>query len=240
MRINWKLVLALLLIPSLCFGGMIIRKVSSSTSETLVFHETFETYPGADNTWTTDSGTPNYDYDATSIGMTGSYALELADSGGKEKIDTTISPTSDETWLCFEIRISDGQPAADLYFLYVSDSDDGLLFYVRVRTDGRLRVEPTGGTANYINDTDGSLVYLPDGDTGVFYLKFRYKKGSGSDGEVEAWYSTDGAWGNSGYSVSDLTTTTQFANIMLYDAYADTITVYFDEVKVNDSNISDY
>ena len=217
----------------------VIGMAISGGAPTLSFHETFETNPGSDNVWTTVSGTPNYDFDANSVGLTGSYCMELADVGGNERVTFAIGSPADEEWKAFEFRLSDGHPASDLSFVYGLGGTT--LFYIRVRSDGRMRLEPTGGTSGYIKDAGGvSDVTLPDGDTGVFYLKIRYKKGTGADAIVQVWYSSTGTWGSSGILSSTGTTTAQMDEVGIYNLQADVLTIYTDEVKVDDEDISDY
>lgn len=232
---------------SQAWGVVLIQRTASSTS--YVFHETFDgsescygtetDFENCDETaWNSAAGTPNYQ----GTGLTGTYALELADAGGSERAYVEMTFTDDEVWVSYQLKLSDGVNGLTLYWLYAEDVDDNALFSSRIMSDGRIRIEGTGGaTAAYLLDeSGGSTVYLPNG-AATFYLKFRYKKGTGANAEVDVWYSTDGTWESTpGYSISDGVGTGRFMTTKVYNSEADTLTWTIDEVKGDNADISDY
>ena len=146
MRINWKLVLALLLIPSLCFGGMIIRKVSSSgSSKTYIYQaDGFESpdfstgeINGQDSWAETAASTDRYNI-TTSKYYSGSQSFQTVIDSTAEWLERTFTAQTGTFTVDMYLQMDRGtEPAGDEGRLTIADGDvtDGSKNSVYIKTD---------------------------------------------------------------------------------------------------------
>lgn len=213
------------------FGYTVIAagKRAAADGPSYVFYETFDTTPGADNTWSTLVGAPDYD-SATSVSGEG---LDLFDAAGPEDIQSSdFTEISGTSYASLGIRMSDGRPSATTYIYY-----NGASNYLAVDTSGVIKYYTGGSTVTMVDESGGALA-LADGDTGWFYIKHKFIQGSANDTVNQFWYCTDKTFGSNSASTSNGTNYNARSVIRLRNSQTNEIHIYFDEVIIDDEDIA--
>lgn len=146
--------------------------------------QNFETATtGYDNgeTWTAlGSGiTPTY----TTSPLRGTQSLYIND-GTSYALSPSYTQTG-EIWGHFVFQTSDGQPGNNATLLRWGDANlNNSYGAVSLLTTGYLKIIHGTGTAT------ATTTQLPNGSTGTYHVWFHWKKGTGANGEMEAYIST--------------------------------------------------
>lgn len=247
-----KLILLLILLPSLCFAGALqekhrslIAKKNATVACTdanpvgnctgFLICQNFETTAEAcdpcteDNSETWDktlggTGTITVDYGTA---LRGDESLQVAADGSvASSIAITISG-QDTVYGFFRFKTADGRPASTNEVLSLSDGSS-IVGGVRQVATGKLRMY--NGTAY-----SESATTLDDGASGTVYVWFYWTKGTGTDGTMGIEVNTTRAF--SAWEDEDTTgtATTQATIVQGKDRY--TTSVVLDQVLIKTTAI---
>lgn len=215
MRIK-SLVLAFLLIPSLCWGGMIIQKFSSAAgggcAGYLACWEAENTYTdGVSGTWTNSAeGSFN-----SSAPLDGSYSAQITqsqDAGAEYFQSPDITYTSGNTVYGFfmveQVTANDNYSGANWVAGY--DSTDTKIFSIQNRHSAIRLYHGTAQNEIYPTVAVGT----------PYYVWWDYTPGTGANGTANFYWSTDGTKpGSPNLSVSNGTSTTDVQYIQHQTLY---------------------
>jgi hypothetical protein len=177
-----KLILLLILLPTLCFAGLqekqcaVIQKKNAVTDECAGY----STCEDAEGTGTpadwTNTGSPDWDYTTTHLRGAQSVAMDAAEKIAKGSL------TGGDLWAFVRWQAADGQPSSTSYVFLVKDSDGVTLGKIQINTNGAIR--HYNGTANAT-----SAGTLDDGATGAYCFWWHLKRGSSvNTGESHVWH----------------------------------------------------
>lgn len=177
-----KLILLLILLPTLCFAGLqekqcaVIQKKNAVTDE-CAGYSTCEDGEGTGTPadWT-NAGSPDWDYTTTHLRGAQSVALDAG-----ERIEKG-SLTGGDVWTFIRWQSADGNPSTTNYIALISDSANTVL--------GRLQIGSTGGIRHYNGSSSQQAAgNLSDGATGTYCFWWHLKRGSSvNTGESHVWY----------------------------------------------------
>lgn len=173
-------------------------------------------------------GTPDFDFDYTTTPLVGSQSFRMVDTtAGQEKVVVDFG-ARDEVWVAFVVNAVDGIPGGggSYPFGFRDASGTEQNYLINENTPGRIKIHTDAG---FTASSDFSFT-----TGGTYYVKVRYKKGTGNNAEMELWVSTSTAsWGTSASS-TDGDTTTQL-RYFIFDSY----NTYDVELKVDKLVIDD-
>lgn len=214
------------LLPFLTGATIVIRGpvVTAAAGITYLIEENFEG-SGVPSNWYDGGGLP--DTSTSGLSMEGSECVSNV-SGAKVLIAAYPTPFSEaEIWIRFRVRFTEDTAG---YFCRVYDGSLNQRGYIYRHTDGTIFV---GNGSNQTNTVAATVI-----DT-TYWVWFRYKKGTGANGEAEVWFSTTstkpGA-GNYNAAVSG-GESTQNAGSVSFENNGGAIENYFDEVRIAASSI---
>jgi|GEM_PF-4672643 len=177
-----------------------------------------------DDDWTTVSGTP--DFDDLSWGMEGLEGLEFP-TGNNAVVSIAVTARA-ETWITFMLRFNDNNESLENLVLLYNDST--LLGTLLQEHDALIKVQAEGGTL-----TAGETVAA---HSSIFYLKLRFKQGTGANAELEFWACTDGQTWTQNLSSTDGTSTAQVNKIVIQNTH-DNEVMWIDNFMENSADITD-
>jgi hypothetical protein len=132
-----------------------------------------------------------------------------------------------EVWVRYRVRFTTANAGVAMYFVNYSFSNIGLLYR---QADGSLTIEPAGGG-------QATTVATSSINT-TYWVWARFKKGTGSNAEMEVWFSTtstkpaDGSNNN-----AEVTNGTGTTNVDFVQWQTNSATSYIDEVRVAAASI---
>ena len=175
---------------------------------------------GESGDWNTtlNGGTVDED-DTTATIMRGSQQLKVLASVGNNTYASNGQGSGDTIWIHVRVKFADATPSTESSFINVSNG-----YYARIRSDGTIRIRH--GTTNL----DTSSGYVSDNTMRHFWFKF--VKGTGADGEMVMYSSTDGTRGSAVLNGSSGTSTIQPSAIQLREESGYTGGTFFDQVLV--------
>jgi len=221
-----KVLLAFLILifcVSTAYGFQLIYgRPLGSGSPTYLVDNGFETQD-EDDEWTTTGGTPDYDYSTSGLDMVGSECLEV---GPGENAYVSF-PAQDEVWGIFKCRYNEAIENFEVMIHIQSVADRA---EINITTSGRLRCAARGGTSSPYTPTNTFNA------NNSLYIKWHYKKGTGSDALMEIWTWNGSAWTNN-VSSTNGTYTDQVQRFKVHNN-ADTEMFYFDDIRVDDEDIT--
>jgi len=186
----------------------------------------FET-EGDDASWATVSGTP--DYDNTDFSPEGLESMKLVGTnpGPAASASITIAERA-ETWISFQIRANDNNEGdEDVVLLY---NDSTLLGTLTCNSETDWSVTAEGGTESGEDDVNIN--------TATWYMKLRFKQGTGANAELEFWASSDGTNWAHNLSSTDGTSTAQVNKVVFQNSH-DTEILWIDNFIENSADITD-
>lgn len=176
-----------------------------------------------DDDWTTVSGTP--DFDNVWV-IEGSESLEFP-TGNNAAVSIAVT-AREETWITFMLRFNDNNESTETLVLLYNDST--LLGSLLSEHDAFMKVQAEGGTLSG-GETVG--VYAS-----TYYIKLRFKQGTGANAELEFWACTDGTTWIKNISSTDGTSTAQVNKIVFQNTYSNEI-MRLDNFMENSADIAD-
>jgi len=218
-----KLIILILLIPSLCFAGAlqekqrsVIQKKNAVTScadtscTGFLICQNFETTAEACDPCTEDNseswdktiggtGTITVDYETA---LRGSQSCQIASDGSNATAIYVTFADQSTVYGFLRVKVNDGRPSGTNPI--VSFIGTGSVGNISIMTDGHIRIY--NGTANVQSST-----ILDDGASGTLYVWFYWTKGTGSNGTMGIEVATTrafSAWeaeGTTGTATSDMT-----------------------------------
>ena len=198
---------------------VIIGGGAPAAGSSYTFEETFSASGGtaADNTWTGSGGTWSI----------ASGQLTLEDAART----TSITGSDGDVYFAWKQTLNE-QAASSTYTFELNDSGSNKIIRLRHYWDTDHWYTAVQYN-NCLNSSDGADSW---GVSDTRYFKILYNNGSGSDGHMQAWISTDGQSGNWTQlaNVTDITDTEQIEEIETY-AYDETVV---DDIRVSDSDIN--
>jgi len=202
-------------------GGVAVTPAASSCS--YVHCNGFETQTDDDD-WTTVAGSP--DFDDLTWGMEGSEGLEFP-TGNNASVSIAVTARA-ETWITFMLRFNDNNESLEnLVFLYNGST---LLGTMLQDHDALVKVQAEGGTLTSA-ETVGA-------HTNIFYIKLRFKQGTGANAELEFWACQNGFTWAQNLSSTDGTSTAQVNKIVIQNTHSNEI-MYIDNFMENSADITD-
>lgn len=238
-------VILFLLIPLYCYAGTdTLEGEELTTSATIEGVSTTDTVEGQeiasaggfihengfeaqsdDDDWTADAGSPDLDYSTAGLSLEGSECAELSPS---EAITIDVTTTG-EIYTVWMFRLDDDYESTETPFR-IRDSGDSTLASVVFQNGNSVKAQPAGGSYTSSVATISSAT--------SYYIKLRYKPGTGANAEIECWISTDGTTWGTPQSSNDGTATANADNIRMYNG-GDTEVLYIDRFIENSSDITD-
>jgi len=176
-----------------------------------------------DDEWTTIAGTPDYDYSTSGLDMVGSECLEV----GPGEVAQISFSARDEVWGIFKCRYNDAVENFELMTTVRSTTNIG---EIDIYTSGRIRCAARGGTGSPYTPTNTFNA------NNSLYIKWHYKKGTGSNSLMEIWTWNGSVWTNN-VSSSNGTETGQAQGFRVYNE-TDTEIFYFDDIRIDDEDIT--
>lgn len=235
--------LILLAVSLICLSQSdagVVMKAGTAGGPSYLLQETCESSQPEKN-WTTSEGTPAYNQDTTGLAMEGSYCINLTDGATDESAYTEdfTAAAGASNWYSGMFRWTDATPAATAGFFMVQSTVGGDCVRLDLRTDGRIKMIPGGVTEPYFVDSDtGDAFYASDNTT--YYIKVRFKKGSGADAEAQGWVDDDGTWGANSVSVADGGSAADGGRLRIENPEAGGGTLHADDIRIDDENIGNY
>lgn len=172
--------------------------------------------------WTVAAGTP--DFDNASYPKSGqTYALYM--TGSAQIRNTNNLSASDEWYQAVPMYVETrGAVTALLAF----KNGTTTLCRMDSTTGGVITVLAAGGTAS------STIATVADGN--AYYLKLRYKLGTGANAECQGWVSTDGTTWSTTQSSTDGTSTAQATRIYPFSGASSKW--HYQEIRVYTGDIS--
>lgn len=174
---------------------------------------------GEDDDWT---GSCDLDFSTAGLDMQGSECIEC---GPGEDTFIALTPSA-EKWTVTRFRYSEVTEFSETLLRIKNTSTT--LGWISMQNDQEVVCRTGGGSESSVITT--LLVNT------TYFIKVRYKQGTGANAEFEVWISTDGTTWGTPQSSTDGTETDQPNRLLLINS-ADTELFYFDFIKEKDSDI---
>jgi hypothetical protein len=181
---------------------------------------------GYENAAWSESGTVDEDYTTTILA--GSHSLGVTNGGSATY--TFPGATADEVWGYCLYRPHTA--AGDPNFINLFDASDNVLAWIWLNADGTVTVTDDGF------HLDSTTATMTPGTT--YSVWWRYKKGTGADGELQVWFNTSATHPGSGANdalVTNANGTAQVNKVRFLDSTATAGVAVFDTVRVDDAQI---
>jgi hypothetical protein len=170
-----KAFLALALSSSLAMANPLVVGGGNAGPTSVTTYEGFETTGAPSGLWTDTSSGNTVNWDYTASPLAGAQSLFMADStSGFRQITYDFPEDADEIWIAFRIRHS-ALPSANSTYLSITDSAGNALANSRITT---------GGNVSAAVDTTQGLTAVIISAGSEWRLKYRYKRGTGSNEEL--------------------------------------------------------
>lgn len=221
----------LFLIPVQSWAGVFVGfGQSEAPSVTYLINEDFEG-TGTPSGWTMEGGTiVNYDYTSTVLAGSQSFFLDYATGGDLSAITPSFTGAGD-IYIGFMLRASAMPSAADAEFIYIRNAADANQGFFKVGSDGHITVSLPGVGG----ESSGAGIVSTSGTT---YIKIRYQKGTGSNGIITGYTSSNGTSWTQSAQLTGGTGTTNITYIRLIVPFGDPQAWIIDNFKVATSDFN--
>lgn len=139
-------------------------------------------------TWSTGGAGGTISYDHTADPLEGAESLTVENAGADAYASLNLGSGYAELYVAVKVQVS-GTPSAQDKILIMATSGASQRGYAMLTTGNKIDGGVSGGS-----DTTASTVGIPT--TGYVSMMIRYKKGTGTDAEVEVWVTDNTtSWG---------------------------------------------
>ena len=182
-----------------------------------------------DGDWFTVDGAGTPDYDNTTFSPEGSESMYLVGTNPGPAESAYIAVTARaETWITFQIRANDNNEGdEDVVYLYNGST---LLATLTCNSETDWSVTAEGGDES--GEEDANI------NTSTWYIKLRFKQGTGANAEIEFWACTDGTTWAKNLSSTNGTSTAQVNKVVFQNTH-DTEVMWIDNFMENSADIAD-